>query len=415
MTAAATDGSSEERGPVVESLAELAEIGRDLDGGVTRTAWSPELFEAYAWVRDRLGALGLPVEIDAAGNLLARWEAGSGLPVLVGSHLDTVPAGGRFDGVLGVVAAVHAIERLEGQGFEPDRPLWVAAFMDEEGARFDTALFGSRAFAGEDVSGLGGRVDETGTTLREAMASAGFDLERVGDAHRVGRVGAYLELHIEQGGVLEAEGRDIGVVTAIVGLRGYRVRLLGEANHAGTTPMRLRHDAFAGAARIALELRDEARVRKGVTANVGRIAVAPGGANVIPGLADFTIDVRAATPVGMAELERLVREIVSRVAAEEGLEPDLRQTFSLEPLELDPRLVDTVERAAISEGARTMRMSSGAGHDAMVVGRHVPAAMFFVPSRGGISHSPDEFSDPAHVDLGMRVLATALRDLLRAE
>ncbi|RDI75665.1 hydantase: amidase, hydantoinase/carbamoylase family [Gaiella occulta] len=416
MRATTTDRSSEEpRGSVAASLDELAEIGRDINGGVTRIAWSPELFEAYAWVRDRLEALGIPVEIDAAGNLLARWEVGTGLPVLVGSHLDTVPTGGRFDGVLGVVAAVHAVELLKGEGFEPGRPLWIAAFMDEEGTRFNTALFGSRAFAGGDVRELGDRVDASGTTLREAMAAAGFDLERVGDARRVGRVGAYLELHVEQGRVLEAEGRDIGVVTSIVGLRGYRVRLLGEANHAGTTPMQLRRDAFVGAARIALELRDQARARKDVTTNVGKIAVAPGGANVVPGLADFTIDARAATPESMADVERLVRETVARVATEESLEFDLQQTFSLEPLELDPRLADAVEHAAIIEGARTMRMSSGAGHDAMVVGRHVPAAMFFVPSRGGISHSPDEFSDPSHVDLGMRVLATALRDFLRAE
>lgn len=416
MRATTTDRSSEEpRASVAASLDELAEIGRDINGGVTRIAWSPELFEAYAWVRDRLDALGIPVEIDAAGNLLARWEVGTGLPVLVGSHLDTVPAGGRFDGVLGVVAAVHAVELLKGEGFEPGRPLWIAAFMDEEGTRFNTALFGSRAFAGGDVRELGDRVDASGTTLREAMAAAGFDLERVGDACRVGRVGAYLELHVEQGGVLEAEGRDIGVVTSIVGLRGYRVRLHGEANHAGTTPMQLRRDAFVGAARIALELRDQARARKDVTTNVGKIAVAPGGANVVPGRADFTIDARAATPESMADVERLVRETVARVATEESLEFDLQQTFSLEPLELDPRLADAVERAAIIEGARTMRMSSGAGHDAMVVGRHVPAAMFFVPSRGGISHSPDEFSDPSHVDLGMRVLATALRDFLRAE
>lgn len=415
MTTTTDRNSKKPPGSVVASLDELAEIGRDLDGGVTRIAWSPELFEAYAWVRDRLLALGLSVEIDAAGNLLARWEVGSGLPVLVGSHLDTVPAGGRFDGVLGVVAAVHAVELLESEGFEPDRPLWIAAFMDEEGTRFNTALFGSRAFAGGDLRELGDRVDASGTTLREAMTAAGFDLERVGDARQVDQIGAYLELHIEQGRVLEAESRDIGVVTSIVGLRGYRVRLHGEANHAGTTPMQLRRDAFVGAARIALELRDHARARKDVTTNVGKIAVSPGGANVVPGLADFTIDARAATPESIADVERLVRETVARVAMEEGLAFDLQQTFSLEPLELDPRLVDTVERAAIAEGANTMRMSSGAGHDAMVVGRHVPAAMFFVPSRGGISHSPDEFSDPSHVELGMRVLAAALRDLLRAE
>ncbi|MGZ8782910.1 MAG: allantoate amidohydrolase [Gaiellaceae bacterium] len=404
-----------ETGTVAASLDELARIGGGADGSVTRVAWSPELFDAYAWVGDRLRELGLAVEVDSAGNLLAKWEAGSGSPVLVGSHLDTVPSGGRFDGVLGVVAALHAVRLLKEEGFEPTRPLWIVAFMDEEGTRFDAALFGSRAFSGEDVTGFGDRVDASGTLLREAMSAAGFDIDRAGEADRVGDVAAYFELHIEQGPVLEAEGIEIGVVTSIVGLRGYRVRLHGQANHAGTTPMGLRRDALAGAARIALELREAARSREAVTANVGKIAVEPGGANVVPGLADFTIDVRATTPASLAELEELVEEIVVRVAGEEGLQADLQPTFSLEPLELDPALVDVVERAAAAEGATHLRLPSGAGHDAMLIGRGAPAAMIFVPSRGGISHSPQEYSSPAHVELGMRVLAGALRRTLRTD
>ena len=397
------------------TLDELGRIGGRPDGGVTRVAWSPELFEAYAWVGDRLRALGLDVEIDAAGNLLAKWDAGTRAAVVVGSHLDTVPSGGRFDGVLGVVAALHAVHVMKAEGFEPERPLWVVAFMDEEGTRFNTALFGSRAFSGEDVTGLGDRGDSTGVTLREAMSTAGYDVDRVGEAARVGEVGAYLELHVEQGPVLESEGVEIGVVTSIVGLRGYRVRLAGEANHAGTTPMPLRRDALAGAARIALELREVARAREAVTANVGKLKVAPGGANVVPGLADFTIDVRATTPAGIAELDQLVAEVVGRIAAEEGLEAELEQTFALEPLELDASLVDLLERAALAEGASSLRMPSGAGHDAMLVGRCAPAGMIFVPSRSGVSHSPDEYSSPEHVELGVRVLTSALRELLGKE
>jgi allantoate deiminase len=394
---------------VSASLGELAKIGGGTDGGVTRVAWSAELFAAYAWVGDRMRALGLEVEVDPAGNLIGRWEAGSGSPVMAGSHLDTVPSGGRLDGVLGVVAAVHAVALLKQEGFQPQRPIWIVAFMDEEGTRFNAALFGSRAFVGEDVGGLGERADAAGTTLRDAMRERGHELDRIAEANRIGEVGAYLELHIEQGPVLEAEGVEIGVVTSIVGLRGYRVRLRGQANHAGTTPMRLRRDAFAGAARIALELREIARARDDITANVGKITVAPGGANVVPGYADFTIDVRAATPEGVAELERLVGETVERIAEEERLEAELEPTYLLEPLELDAQLVDAVERAAAAEGATSRRMASGAGHDAMVVGRRVPAAMIFVPSRGGISHSPEEYSSPVAVELGMRVLAATLR------
>ncbi len=402
-------------GSVAETLDGLAAFGRQPEGGSTRVAWSSELFDAYAWLGERMRRLGLEVEIDAAGNLFGRWMVGSGSAVLVGSHLDTVPSGGRLDGALGVVAAVHAVELLQAQGFQPERPLWIVAFMDEEGTRFNAALFGSRAFAGEDLTGVGDRVDADGSTLREAMSQRGYAFEDVSLATRIGEAHAYLELHIEQGPVLEAEGLQIGVVTSIVGLRGYRVRLRGEANHAGTTPMSLRRDALAGAARIALELRDFARARENTTANVGKLSVAPGGANVVPGRADFTIDIRAATADGIAEAERAVEETVARVAREEGLEAELESTFSLEPLELDPELVDAVERAAAEEGATSRRMPSGAGHDAMVIGRHVPAAMIFVPSRGGISHSPAEYSSPAEVELGMRVLAATLKQSLRAE
>ena len=406
-----------ELGSVSASLAALAQIGGGADGGVTRVAWSPELFDAYEWAGERMRALGLEVEIDPAGNLVGRWRTGSqdSPVVLVGSHLDTVPSGGRFDGALGVVAAIHAVALLKKEGFEPSRPLWIAAFMDEEGTRFNAALFGSRAFTGEDVAWLGERVDADGESLRAAMAAAGFDLGRARAAHQVGDVGAYLELHIEQGPVLEAEEVEIGVVTSIVGLRCFRVRLTGEANHAGTTPMRLRRDALAGAARIALELRDVARAREDATANVGKLTVEPGGANVVPGLADFTIDVRAPTVAGLKELEHVVEETVARIAAEEGLVAELEQTFALEPLELDLELVAVVEGAALAEGASAMRMPSGAGHDAMLVGRRAPAAMLFVPSRGGVSHSPEEYSSPEHVELGTRVLASALRRVLSEE
>src|SRR3954453_5603594 len=169
---------------VAASLDELARIGAGREGGVTRVAWSPELFAAYDWVGDRMRGLGLDVEIDLAGNLIGRWDAGDGKPVVVGSHLDTVPAGGRLDGVLGVVAGVHAVALLKQEGFEPRRPVWIVAFMDEEGTRFDAALLGSRAFAGEEVSNLGERTDANGVTLREAMTAAGFDLDEVRRADR---------------------------------------------------------------------------------------------------------------------------------------------------------------------------------------------------------------------------------------
>jgi allantoate deiminase len=398
---------------VTETLDELATIGRSLRGGTTRVAWSDELFRAYDWIGERMRELGLEVEIDPAGNLIGRWNVGTGKAVGTGSHLDTVPSGGRLDGAFGVVGALHAVALLQEEGFTPSRPLWVIAFMDEEGTRFNTALFGSQAFTGGALGDFADRADADGTTLRAAMAEVGRDLDRAGDAHRTDQLAAFVEMHIEQGPLLESEGLDIGVVTSIVGLRGYRVHLYGQANHAGTTPMRLRRDALAGAARVVLELREFARSRPDVTANIGKLAIEPGGANVIPGVADFTIDVRAATPDAVDELDGVIESTIAKIAAEEQLEYGLEAIFSLDPLELDAEMVDTVERAAVAEGARWRRMPSGAGHDAMLVGRHVPTGMIFVPSRDGISHSPEEFTSPDQLELGTRVLAAALRDLLR--
>ena len=387
-------------------LEEAARIGAD-DGGVSRFAWMPELARANEWLVARLEELGLAAEIDAAGNVFGRWEVGEGSAVLTGSHLDTVPRGGRFDGALGVLAALEAVRILQREGIEPRRPLWVVSFNDEEGARFRTGMLGSRAFVGEIEPD-----DWRRRGVAEAMAEAGFDFERLPEARAVEGIRTYLELHIEQGPVLERAGVDLGIVTGIVGLLGFRARLRGEPNHAGTTPMELRRDALVGAARAVLALREEARARDDMTANVGMCTVEPGGFNVIPGLAEFSVDVRSPTARGFARVDEFVRATLARIAEEEGLELELDETHRLEPVPLDAETQDVLERAAEREGAKHMRLPSGAGHDAMILGRHVPAGMLFVPSRGGVSHSPEEYTAPGHCDLGARVLARALAELV---
>ena len=387
-------------------LDELARIGAD-NGGVSRFAWTPELQAANEWLLERLEQLGFEGAVDPAGNVIGRWQAGEGKALLVGSHLDTVPRGGRYDGALGVCAALEAVRSLRREGVEPTRPVWLVSFNDEEGTRFRTGMLGSRAFAGECEL-----ADWETRGVPEAMRQGGFDFERLADARAIEEVGAYLELHIEQGPRLEREGIDLGIVTGIVGLLGFRARYLGEANHAGTTPMELRRDALAGASRAVLALRDEARAGDDMTANVGLIKVEPGGFNVIPGEAEFTIDVRSPTAEGFARVEGFVHETLTKIAAEEGLDLDLAQTQRLDPVPLDASLQDTLEQAAEAEGASTIRLPSGAGHDAMVLGRHVPAGMLFVPSRGGVSHNPSEFTPPEQCELGARVLARAVHALV---
>jgi allantoate deiminase len=387
-------------------LDELARIGAD-DGGVSRFAWTHELAAANEWLVERLTELGLAADVDPAGNVVGRWEEGVGPAVLVGSHLDTVPKGGRYDGALGVLAALDVVRRLKEESTALQRPLWVVSFNDEEGSRFQTGMLGSRAFVGElDLE------DWRRRGVADAMEAGGFAFGRMPDARAVDGVGSYLELHIEQGPVLEEEGVDLGIVTAIAGLLGFRLRLTGEANHAGTTPMAGRRDALAGVARIVLALRDEARARGDMTANVGICEVSPGGFNVIPGTADFTVDVRAGEADVFERVERFAREAFERVASEEGLELEVALTHRKPPTPLDVELQELLEAAAAEEGATVRRMPSGAGHDAMVLAKHVPAAMLFVPSRAGISHSPEEFTPPEQCELGARVLAGAVRRLV---
>jgi hydantoinase/carbamoylase family amidase len=383
-----------------------AQIGAD-GGGVSRFAWTPELEQANEWFMSRLQELGLEANVDPAGNVLGRWNTGEGKAVLLGSHLDTVPRGGRYDGALGVLAALDVVRTLKAEGIEPARPLSVVSFNDEEGSRFQTGMLGSKAFCGElDLD------DWRRRGVNDAMAGAGFDFERLPEARGIDDVGAYLELHIEQGPVLEQSGEDLGIVTAITGLLGFRVRFLGAANHAGTTPMDGRRDALAGASRVLLDLREEARGRDDMTSNVGKLDVEPGGFNVIPGLAEFTIDVRSPNAEGFERAEAFVRETVERIAAEEGLGVEVSPTHRKPPVALDEGLQAALVEAAEAEGASFRRMPSGAGHDAMVLAHHVPSAMLFVPSRGGVSHSPDEYTPPEQCELGARVLARAVRGLV---
>jgi allantoate deiminase len=393
-----------------EAVRAAAQFGATPEAGVTRFAWSPPLFDVYAWLRERATEAGFASEVDAAGNLRVVWEAGDGPAVAVGSHLDTVPSGGRLDGALGVLSGFEAMQLLRKRGFRPSRPIWLLAFMDEEGARFGTSLFGSRAFAGEDVRALGERIDADGTTLRDAMAQAGYDLDRTHEAAGIGRVGRYLELHIEQGPVLERTGDEIGVVSAICGIVGLHVRLIGEANHAGTTPMEMRRDALVGAARCVVALHDEMLRRDGAVGTVGTVEALPGGSNVVPGTAAFTIDIRAERPAELEALEAWVRETVATIASAAALEAEIEARYRLAPAPMADGLVALLGRAAVAEGARMRVMPSGAGHDAMAIAPHVPSGMLFVPSRGGISHNP-EWTDPQHCDLGVRVLARAIGEL----
>ncbi len=388
-----------------------ARFGGEGDG-VTRFAWSPEIASVSQWLVDELEAIGLDAAIDAAGNVIGRWEAGSGTAVAVGSHLDTVPRGGRFDGALGVISGLEAIRRLKTSGFVPARPVWLISFTDEEGARFGTSMLGSRAFVGEVLGDLADRRDADGMTVRAAMASAGFDFDRLPEARGIDAVGAYLELHIEQGRVLERAQTSVGVVTGLAGILGVRVTFTGRADHAGTTPMDDRRDALAGAARVALAVREMAAGEPALMrATVGKIAVQPGGFNVIPARCEFTVDLRAVGAEAFTDAEQRVLALLERVAGEEGLGLELATFHRQPPHDFDAGIVDALRAAVRDEDVGAVELASGAGHDAMVLGRHIPTGMLFVPSRDGRSHTPDEYTAPEDCEAGVRVLARALATL----
>jgi hydantoinase/carbamoylase family amidase len=397
---------------LLAELDELDRFGRGAGGGFTRLAWSLDLRAAVDWAEQLMRDAGLGTTVDAAGNLIGRWEAGTGKAVLVGSHLDTVTAGGRFDGALGVLSALEAVRRLREQGIEPARPIWVVAFMDEEGERFGSVMLGSRAFVGDEIPPEEAeRRDDDGVTLAQAMRGWGREFGELAGARAVDQVHAYLELHCELGPVLEAEGVDIGAVTEIVGLIGLSVTLSGTTNHAGTTPMQGRRDAVVGAASVISALRDRALQSGEFTATVGGIGARPGGVAAIAGECTFLVDLRAPHAAGLSAARKLLDELLSAACSTEGLSSSITEMYALEPTPMDPAIVSTTCAAAELAGLSVKRMSSGAGHDAMLLGPHVPAGMIFVPSVAGVGHAPEELTKERDIENGAAVLTEVVRRL----
>ena len=345
---------------------------------ITRTFLSPPMREVHALLRVWMEQVGMRVHVDAVGNLRGVYHASrADAPRLyVGSHLDTVPDAGAFDGILGVVLGVALVEQLAGKrlpfGIE------VIGFSEEEGVRFGVPFIGSRAFAGDPIRDA--RIDD-------AARAFGLDPSRVSEAQAGAGAIGYLEFHIEQGPVLHNLGLPLSLVDAIVGQNRLTVRFQGQANHAGTTPMHLRRDAMAAAAEWIAAVEREAHAAEGLVATVGRLLAQPGAVNVIAGTVEASLDVRhRIDSVRTAAVTRLVR-CAEQIGARRGLPVSLELQFDQNAVPMDPELTHLLERAA---GVNLHRMTSGAGHDAMIVARRMPVAMLFVRSPGGISHHPDE-------------------------
>ncbi len=395
-------------------LGELAEIGRVEDGGVTRLSFTDEERAARDLVASYMEEAGLEVREDAAGNVIGRREGRNpdAPVVLAGSHVDSVRSGGDFDGPLGVLAAVEAAQTMSEEGVETQRPVEVVAFTDEEGARFSFGMIGSRALSGTLASEDLHHKDGQGISIAEAMKSSGLDPDAVGAAARSpGAVKAYVELHIEQGKVLEGEDLPVGIVTGIAGPLWLRFVLEGEAGHAGTTPMGLRRDALAAAAHVMRSIEVEASKTGTTVGTVGRLDLSPGGINIIPGRVEFTLDLRDIDERVRDEVEQRIVGEARRSCEGRGVGLDVVILQRVAPV-LCSDLVRNAAKAACEElGLEPHPLASGAGHDGMHLKDLCPVGMVFVRSKDGISHNPDEWSSQQDCVAGANVLYRTALDL----
>lgn len=391
----------------------LGEIGREADGRLIRLA-ATDADKAgrdafVSWLREA----GLDVAVDRIGNIFGIWKAGDHAdtaPVMVGSHIDTVINAGIYDGCYGVLAGLEVIETLKEAGFVPARPLAVTAFTNEEGVRFTPDMMGSLAYAG-------------GVAVEDVLAAVGTDGAVLGqELARIGYAGkeepgflkphAYVELHIEQGPVLEREGVAVGAVDTLQGISWQQVTITGDANHAGTTPMSMRRDAGHAAARVVTFLRERALRSNGpAVATVGCMKFEPNAINVVPSRAIFTVDLRDPDELRLQAAEAALAEYLETLAREENVAVAVERLARFEPVIFASEIVAMVEEAAMARGLSCRRMTSGAGHDAQMIARIAPTAMIFVPSKDGISHNPREYTSDAELVAGAEVLLDVVRRL----
>jgi beta-ureidopropionase / N-carbamoyl-L-amino-acid hydrolase len=397
---------------LIGDLRALAEIGK-YQTGVHRPAFSAEDIAAREWLRDKLIAAGLATEIDGVGNVYGRMTSAE-KAVIVGSHSDTVPYGGWLDGALGVIYGLE-VARCVAESGAGKLGVDVVSFQDEEGSYL--GLMGSRLFCGEDASKeMAAAIGADGKTLASAINETGLGgrpLAHLDPARHVG----FLEAHIEQGPRLESSGIKVGVVSAIVGIKTLRVTFHGEANHAGTTPMDMRHDAGAAALVFGADIQSKLRAVAGPDSvwNVGSARFAPGAANVVPEEAELMLQMRDTSADILARLEQVVRDAAQEAAAHYKVTVDIVTVMQTAPSAMDPELAGLITRAAGELGISHVTLPSGAGHDAMIMARHLPSAMLFVPSIGGRSHHVSEDTSEADIVMGAEVMLRAVELLMAAQ
>ena len=394
----------------MQRIMDLASIGSIDGGGCARLALTDEDAAGRDLVVGWMHELGLTVTTDVIGNVIGTWDVGTGLPVMTGSHIDTVRTGGKYDGNLGVLAGLEVIQTLQESQVIPPRPISVGIFTNEEGSRFAPDMLGSLVYVG-------------GLSIEDALDIVGIDGARVGDElERIGYNGAtpcpgfaphaFVELHIEQGPVLEQTGTVIGAVTGVQGISWLEVTIEGQSNHAGTTPMSMRHDPAYVAANIAVYMRELAiRLGGHQVCTVGKINLHPDLINVVPQRAVLTLDIRNTDEHTLKLAEDEVQAHLLQLAADEGVTITSRSLARFEPVYFDSNIISLIESIAEAQGYRARRLPSGAGHDAQMFARVCPSAMIFVPSANGISHNPGEYTSEDDLIAGANVLFATMLSL----
>jgi allantoate deiminase/N-carbamoyl-L-amino-acid hydrolase len=394
---------------VQQRIEQLAQIGRISDTGVCRLALSPEDREAVEVVRGWMEEAGMTVRLDGFGNLIGRLAGTNpeAPTVMLGSHIDTQPYAGRFDGIVGVIGAIEVVQKIVEQQFVPDVSIEVAAFCDEEGCRFNKGLFGVRGILGRLEEGELERTDKNGVTRKEALLEFGGDPERFEESrYAPGQVGVFLELHIEQGPVLESLGSPVGIVTGISGPLWLTVDLYGFAGHAGSVPMGMRKDALVGASKIVVGVQALATSEPGAptVGTVGSMRVFPDSRNIIPEHVQFTIDLRDIDLPRRDKLEGQLRTLIDEVAQEHGLRVEIREDTNSEPRYCASRIVDTIREAAGEMGLAPPELMSGPFHDSLAMSYYCDYGMIFVRCKEGISHNPKEFASKEDIAEGTELL-----------
>lgn len=401
-----TDGVSGQR--MARRLAVLSHIGETDMGGVDRPGYSQEEKQAKEFVMDWMKEAGLEVTVDGAGNVFGRLEGLNNLPPIVsGSHLDSVPDGGNFDGPLGVLSALEVVEAWKATDYTPEQPFEVAIFSDEEGSRFKSGLTGSRAFMGHiSEKELAGYIDEEGRTFTEVIEEYGSNVDQFLDNEfKRKAIDMFIELHIEQGKILENENQPVGIVSGIAGPAWLEVNFEGEAAHAGNTPMIGRKDPVVAAANLIGKIEElPQQVSDTAVATVGKLNVTPNGSNVIAGDVNLIVDIRDIHEEPRDELIRMIEQKAVEIAEVRGLNVTITPNSTIRPLPIEGKHQQSLASSLQAHNITPVYVPSGAGHDSMILGTEIPVAMLFVRSRDGISHHPDEWSLLSDCIQGVHVL-----------